>query len=88
MTALALSQVINIVDPHIIVVGGGISNIEYLYDGVERYWQQYVFSDQTQIPAFAKPFMAMPVESVALRGYGSHPIADWSRIAFQGDIIY
>jgi predicted NBD/HSP70 family sugar kinase len=47
MTALALSQVINIVDPHIIVVGGGLSNIEGLYDGVQRYWQQYVFSDQT-----------------------------------------
>jgi predicted NBD/HSP70 family sugar kinase len=46
MTALALAQVINIVDPHIIVLGGGLSNIDELYKGVQRYWHQYVYSDQ------------------------------------------
>ncbi len=43
--AKCLSHVINILDPHIIVLGGGMSNIESLYSTVPILWQQYVFSD-------------------------------------------
>ena len=43
--AKCLSQVINILDPHVIVLGGGMSNIESLYSTVPNLWQQYVFSD-------------------------------------------
>jgi fructokinase len=43
--ARALAHVINIVDPGVIVVGGGLSRIERLYDGVPRLWTRWVFSD-------------------------------------------
>ena len=46
MAALAISQVINIVDPHVIVLGGGMSNTQSLYTGIRTYWDQYIFSDQ------------------------------------------
>lgn len=43
--ARGLSHVINIIDPEVIVLGGGMSNIQRLYENVPRLWQQYVFSD-------------------------------------------
>jgi fructokinase len=43
--ARALAVVINILDPDIIVLGGGMSNIARLYDHVPLLWRQHVFSD-------------------------------------------
>jgi len=43
--ARALAAVINIIDPHAIVLGGGVSNIASLYQRVPKLWGQYVFSD-------------------------------------------
>jgi fructokinase len=43
--ARALAQVINLLDPDIVVLGGGMSNIQRLYDTVPRLWRPYVFSD-------------------------------------------
>ena len=44
--ARGLASVINVVDPDIIVLGGGMSNIDRLYDQVPRLWVPYVFSDR------------------------------------------
>jgi len=44
----ALAHVINILDPEIIVLGGGLSNIARLYDTVPRSWSQFVFSDKVE----------------------------------------
>ncbi len=44
--ARALAAVINILDPDVIVLGGGLSNIARLYDNVPRLWPRYVFSDR------------------------------------------
>ena len=44
--ARSLAHVINILDPDVIVLGGGMSNIERLYENVPRIWGRYVFSDQ------------------------------------------
>lgn len=44
--ARALAGVINLLDPDVIVLGGGLSNIARLYDTVPRLWPRYVFSDQ------------------------------------------
>lgn len=41
-----LAQVINIIDPDVIVLGGGLSKIKMLYERVPVLWQQHVFSDQ------------------------------------------
>ena len=43
--ARALASVINVLDPHAIVLGGGLSNIERLYSNVPSLWSQWVFSD-------------------------------------------
>jgi fructokinase len=43
--ARALASIINIIDPDLIVLGGGMSNIEGLYDAVPQRWGEYVFSD-------------------------------------------
>lgn len=43
--ARVLASVINILDPEVIVLGGGLSNIARLYDNVPAIWGQYVFSD-------------------------------------------
>jgi predicted NBD/HSP70 family sugar kinase len=46
--ARGLAHVINILDPDAIVLGGGISNIESLYEAVPGLWGEYVFSDKVQ----------------------------------------
>jgi fructokinase len=43
--ARALATVINVLDPDVIVCGGGLSNVARLYDEVPRLWGQWVFSD-------------------------------------------
>ena len=44
--ARSLSAVVNIVDPEVIVLGGGLSNIDRLYETVPRLWRGFVFSDR------------------------------------------
>jgi fructokinase len=44
--ARALAGVINVLDPDVIVLGGGMSNVESLYAEVPRWWGKTVFSDQ------------------------------------------
>lgn len=44
--AKSLASVINILDPEVIVLGGGMSNIQRLYDNVPKLWTSYVFSDR------------------------------------------
>jgi predicted NBD/HSP70 family sugar kinase len=41
--ARALASVINVLDPDVIVLGGGMSNIDCLYDEVPRLWTNWVF---------------------------------------------
>lgn len=43
--ARALASVINIFDPDIIVLGGGVSNTNRWYETVPKLWDQWVFSD-------------------------------------------
>jgi fructokinase len=44
--ARALAHVINLLDPDVIVLGGGMSNIEWLYADVPNLWGPWVFSDR------------------------------------------
>ena len=44
--ARALAMVINIVDPHAIVLGGGLSHLRSLYTRVPELWVPHVFSDR------------------------------------------
>ncbi len=43
--ARGLAHVINILDPDVIVLGGGMGNIKRLYKNVPGLWRDYIFSD-------------------------------------------
>jgi len=43
--ARALAGVINLLDPEVIVLGGGLSNIDRLYTRVPALWGEWIFSD-------------------------------------------
>jgi fructokinase len=44
--ARGLATIINMFDPHVIVLGGGLSNAAILYEEVPRRWGAYVLSDR------------------------------------------
>jgi fructokinase len=48
--AIGLANVIDILDPDVIVLGGGISNIPFLYDEGRDYVYDKVFSDLVETP--------------------------------------
>jgi fructokinase len=48
--ARSLATVINVVDPEVIVLGGGLSNLERLYRALPEKLPAYVFSDQVDTP--------------------------------------
>jgi fructokinase len=48
--ARALASVVNVLDPDVIVLGGGMSNLDRLYAAVPRRWQAYAFSDRVDTP--------------------------------------
>lgn len=62
--ARSLSHVINILDPDVIVLGGGMSNVKRLYDTLPGLLQKYCFSDEVAIPI--RP--AMHGDSSGVRG--------------------
>ena len=47
---LALANVINILDPDAVVLGGGVSNIQFLYTAGKLEVYKYVFSDKVDTP--------------------------------------
>ncbi|HTN51794.1 MAG TPA: ROK family protein [Anaeromyxobacter sp.] len=44
--ARALASMVNVLDPDVIVLGGGMSNVERLYDRVPRLWGRWAYSDR------------------------------------------
>ena len=44
--AKALALVINILDPEVIVLGGGLSNYRHLVSRIPQLWGEHIFSDQ------------------------------------------
>lgn len=44
--ARALATVVNVVDPDVVVLGGGLSKIDRLYESVPRLWGAWAFSDR------------------------------------------
>jgi fructokinase len=48
--ARGLATVINVLDPDVIVLGGGLSNIDYLYGAVNSALASWVFSDRVLTP--------------------------------------
>jgi fructokinase len=46
--ARSLATVINVLDPDVVVLGGGLSNVARLYDEVPALWKAHVFSDEVR----------------------------------------
>jgi fructokinase len=62
--ARALGSIINVIDPDVIVLGGGVSNVERLYTRVPQLWARYVFSDRVE----TRLVRAMHGDSSGVRG--------------------
>ncbi len=62
--ARSLASVINLIDPEVIVLGGGLSNQAQLYNELPRRLSQYVFTDQVS----TKIVPAMHGDSSGVRG--------------------
>lgn len=62
--ARALASVINVLDPDVIVLGGGVSNVSWLYDAIPERWGAWVFSDR--VDTALRP--AMHGDSSGVRG--------------------
>jgi fructokinase len=43
--ARSLAQIVNVLDPDVVVLGGGVSEIDAIYRRVPELWRDYVFSD-------------------------------------------
>lgn len=70
--AKAIASVINILDPDVIVLGGGLSNIGRLYDRVPALWEPYIFSDHVA----TRLVRARHGDSSGVRGAARlHPLA-------------
>jgi fructokinase len=54
--ARALATVVNVIDPEVIVVGGGLSRVSAIYDDVPRRWGAWVFSDRVETPVVPARF--------------------------------
>lgn len=54
--ARALASIINVLDPDVIVLGGGLSNVSRLYANVPNIWMQYLFSDHVVTRLVAPAF--------------------------------
>ncbi len=48
--ARAISQVINLLDPDVVVFGGGLSNVQEIYEKLPRLVKHYAFSDEFTTP--------------------------------------
>jgi fructokinase len=62
--ARALASVINVIDPDAIILGGGLSNIDYLYNGLVEQIERYAFSDSLS----TKIYRAAHGDSSGVRG--------------------
>jgi len=66
--ARALAAVINTLDPDVIVVGGGLSNIDAIYERVPRLWDRWIFSAGVGEVARTRLVRARHGDSSGVRG--------------------
>ncbi len=66
--ARALAAVINLLDPDVIVLGGGLSRVERLYGAVPRLWSAHVFAAGAHAPVRTRLLPAQHGDSSGVRG--------------------
>ena len=67
--AKSLAHVVNILDPDVIVLGGGMSNVDRLYQTVPQLIKQFVFGGDVKRRCVRRSTV-IPAAYAALRGYG------------------
>jgi fructokinase len=66
--ARSLASVINLLDPDVIVLGGGLSRIERLYERVPRLWAPYVFTGGVPDPVRTRLVPSVHGDASGVRG--------------------
>jgi fructokinase len=66
--ARALAGVINLLDPDVIVLGGGVSRMEHLYRRVPALWSRWVFSCGADEPVRTRLLPALHGDASGVRG--------------------
>ena len=66
--ARALAAVINLLDPDVIVLGGGLSAMPHLYEQVPAQWAQWVFSAGAKEPVHTRLLPAQHGDASGVRG--------------------
>lgn len=66
--ARALAGVINLLDPDVIVLGGGLSLMQHLYVDVPRLWGRWVFSAGAEEPVRTRLLPALHGDASGVRG--------------------
>jgi fructokinase len=66
--ARSLAHVINLLDPHVIVLGGGLSHLDRLFVNVPRRWGEFVFSGGLQDPVRTELKRSLHGDSSGVRG--------------------
>ena len=66
--ARALAAVINLLDPDVIVLGGGLSAMPHLYDQVPAQWARWVFSAGAEEPVHTRLLPAKHGDASGVRG--------------------
>lgn len=66
--ARALAGVINLLDPDVIVLGGGLSRLTHLYGQVPALWAQWVFSGGVQDPVRTRLLPSLHGDASGVRG--------------------
>jgi fructokinase len=66
--ARALAAVVNLLDPDVVVLGGGLSNMTHLYDEVPRRWGRWVFAGGVREPVRTRLLPAAHGDASGVRG--------------------
>jgi fructokinase len=66
--ARALAAVINLLDPDVIVLGGGLSRLPHFYDEVPKLWGEWVFGASASEPVRTRLLQAAHGDDSGVRG--------------------
>jgi len=66
--ARALAAVINLLDPDVVVLGGGLSRMEHLYEQVPALWSNWVFSGGVRDPVRTRLLPSVHGDASGVRG--------------------
>ena len=58
--ARALATIVNVLDPHVIVIGGGLSALDRIYTNVPTLWGRWIFSTTSPREWFARSTATRP----------------------------